>query len=150
MSKRKSSRSSKSNNSAKASQPNKANQPSKSAAPTQPATKNRGALITIALVIVFLHGIVLTAVYFSMLGEAARSVGNWALMTMFVTSAADIVAAAAMWFWKRWGMLLYGIAAVVQAVVIVLASGDIFLLFGALLPAIIVLYILATRRNQFE
>ncbi len=32
----------------------------------------------------------------------------------------------------------------------VLATGDIFLLFGALLPAIIVLYIVASKRDQFE
>jgi hypothetical protein len=69
---------------------------------------------------------------------------------MVATSAADIVAAVAMWFWKRWGMILYGVAAAVQAGIAVLATGDIFLLFGALLPAIIVLYILATRRDQFE
>ena len=116
----------------------------------QPAKKERGALIAVVLVAVALHGLILSAVYFSVLGEAQRTVGNWALLTMFATSAADIVAAVAMWFWKRWGMILYGVAAAVQAVVVVLASGDIFLLFGALLPAIIVLYILATRRNQFE
>ena len=116
----------------------------------QPAKKERGALIAVVLVAVALHGLILSAVYFSVLGEAERNVGNWALMAMFATSAADIVAAVAMWFWKRWGMILYGVAAAVQAVVVVLASGDIFLLFGALLPAIIVLYILATRRNQFE
>lgn len=112
--------------------------------------KQRGALITTALVLVVLHGIFMSAAFYTVLGEADRSIGNLALLTMFATSAADIVAAAAMWFWKRWGMLLYGVAAVVQAVIVVLASGDIFLLFGVLLPAIIVLYILATRRNQFE
>lgn len=116
----------------------------------QPAKKERGALITTVLVIVVLHGILMSAAYWSMIGEAERNVGNWALVAMFVTSAADIVAAAALWFWKRWGMILYGVAAAVQAVIAVLATGDIFLIFGALLPAIIVLYILATRRNQFE
>ncbi len=116
----------------------------------QPAKKTRGALIAVVLVAVALHGLILSAVYFSVLGEAERNVGNWALMAMFATSAADIVAAVAMWFWKRWGMILYGVAAAVQAVIVVLASGDIFLLFGALLPAIIVLYILATKRDQFE
>ena len=116
----------------------------------QPAKKTRGALIAVVLVAVALHGLILSAVYFSVLGEAERNVGNWALMAMFATSAADIVAAVAMWFWKRWGMILYGVAAAVQAVIVVLASGDIFLLFVALLPAIIVLYILATKRDQFE
>ena len=116
----------------------------------QPAAKKRGALITTVLVIVALHGVLMTAAYYSMVDETLRSLGNWMLLTMIATSAADIVAAVAMWFWKRWGMILYGVAAAVQAGIAVLATGDIFLLFGALLPAIIVLYILATKRDQFE
>ena len=116
----------------------------------QPAKKTRGALITTVLVIVALHGVLMTAAYYSMVDETLRSLGNWMLLTMIATSAADIVAAVAMWFWKRWGMILYGVAAAVQAGIAVLATGDIFLLFGALLPAIIVLYILATKRDQFE
>jgi len=34
--------------------------------------------------------------------------------------------------------------------VAVMASGDLLLLFGALLPAIIVLYIVAMQRDKFE
>ena len=116
----------------------------------QPASKKRGALITTVLVIVALHGVLMTVAYYSMVDETQRSLGNWMLLAMIATSAADIVAAGGMWFCKRWGMILYGVAAAVQAAVAVLATGDIFLLFGALLPAIIVLYILATRRDQFE
>ena len=116
----------------------------------QPAKKTRGALITTVLVIVALHGVLMNVAYYSMVDETLRSLGNWMLLTMIATSAADIVAAVAMWFWKRWGMILYGVAAAVQAGIAVLATGDIFLLFGALLPAIIVLYILATKRDQFE
>jgi Mn2+/Fe2+ NRAMP family transporter len=55
-----------------------------------------------------------------------------------------------MWFWKKWGIYLYGIAAVAGAAVALLASGDLFLIFGALLPAIIVLYIVLMQRNNFE
>jgi hypothetical protein len=68
---------------------------------------------------------------------------------MFGAAVADAVAAAAMWLWKRWGMWVYGISAVVSAVVAVLATGDFFLIFGALLPAIIVLYIVTARRQHF-
>jgi hypothetical protein len=63
---------------------------------------------------------------------------------------ADVVAAIAMWYWKRWGIYLYGVAAIGAAIVAVMASGDLFLLFGALLPAIIVLYIVTMQREKFE
>ena len=116
----------------------------------QPAKKTRGTLITAVLVIVVLHGILMSVAYWSMIEPGQRTLGNWMLLTMVATSVADIVAAAALWFWKRWGMILYGVAAVVQAVITVLATQTIILIFGALLPAIIVLYILATKRDQFE
>jgi cation transport ATPase len=152
MSKKRSARKNQQQSASKNQQQSVAKNPQQPAAKNQPqpAKKTRSTLIAVVLVAVALHGLILSAVYFSVLGEAERTIGNWALMAMFATSAADIVAAVAMWFWKRWGMILYGVAAVVQAVIIVLASGDIFLLFGALLPAIIVLYILATKRDQFE
>ncbi len=152
MSKKRSARKNQQQSASKNQQQSAAKNPQQPAAKNQPqpAKKTRGALIAVVLVAVALHGLILSAVYFSVLGEAERNVGNWALMAMFATSAADIVAAVAMWFWKRWGMILYGVAAAVQAVIVVLASGDIFLLFGTLLPAIIVLYILATKRDPFE
>ena len=152
MSKKRSARKNQQQSASKNQQQSAAKNPQQPAAKNQPqpAKKTRGALITTVLVIVALHGVLMTAAYYSMVDETLRSLGNWMLLTMIATSAADIVAAVAMWFWKRWGMILYGVAAAVQAGIAVLATGDIFLLFGALLPAIIVLYILATKRDQFE
>ena len=43
-----------------------------------------------------------------------------------------------------------GKGAAAAAIVAVMASGDLLLLFGALLPAIIVLYIVAMQRDKFE
>jgi hypothetical protein len=127
---------------------------SKAHSPAKPSqakpAKRRNTLLTIALIIVILHGIVLAAVYWTVLPDTQRTLGNVAVWSMFLASAADIVAAVAMWFWKRWGIYLYGIAAVVGAIVAVLASGDLFLMFGALLPPIIVLYIVMMQRDKFE
>lgn len=41
-------------------------------------------------------------------------------------------------------------AAIAAAIVAVMVSGDLLLLFGAQLPAIIVLYIVAMQRDKFE
>lgn len=111
--------------------------------------KTRNTLLTIALVIVILHGIVMASVYWTVVPDAQRTVGNIALIVMFLAAAASVVAGVAMWFWKRWGIYLYGAAAVVEAIVVLVASGDLILLFGALLPAIIVLYIVMAQREKF-
>ena len=117
---------------------------------TKPATKRRSTLLTVALAIVILHGIVMAVVYWTVLPDAQRTLGNIALWAMFGAAAASVVAGVAMWYWKRWGIYVYGAAAVVEAIVALLASGSIFLLFGALLPAIIVLYIVMAQREKFE
>jgi len=116
----------------------------------KPVSKRRSTLLTAALIIVILHGIVMAVVYWTVLPDAQRTVGNIALLGMFGAAAASVVAGVAMWYWKRWGIYLYGAAAVLEAVIALLASGSIFLLFGALLPAIIVLYIVMREQGKFE
>ncbi|HQY90432.1 hypothetical protein [Caldilinea sp.] len=115
-----------------------------------PARKHRKTLLTIALVIVLLHGFLMTAIFWTVRPDVERNLGNVAVWVMLLSSVADVEAAIAMWYWKRWGIYLYGLAAIGAAVVAVLASGDLFLLFGALLPAIIVLYIVTMQREKFE
>jgi Na+/proline symporter len=122
---------------------------SKASSQARPAQR-RSTLLTIALVLVILQGIFLAVVYWTVLPDAQRTLGNIALWLMLLAAVADVVAGIAMWFWKRWGIYLYGVAAIVGAAVALLASGDLFLVFGALLPSIIVLYIVLTQRNAFE
>ncbi len=115
-----------------------------------PARKQRNTLLTIALVIVFLHGLLMFAIFWTVRPEVERTLGNIAVWLMIFSAVGDIVAAAAMWYWKRWGIYLYGVAAIAAAVVALLASGDLFLLLGARLPAILVLYIVMMQRSKFE
>lgn len=114
------------------------------------APKQRSTLLAIALVAVILHGLIMAAVYWTVLPDAQRGVQNLGVWLMFLTAAADVAAGVALWLWKRWGIYLYAVSTIVSAVVIVLFTGDIFLLLGALLPAILVLYIVMAQRTQFE
>ena len=120
---------------------------------TKPApkpTKHRNTWLTVALVIVFLHGILMAAIFWTVRPDVEKTWGNIAVWIMILSAVGDIVAAVAMWLWKRWGIYLYGLAAIGSAIVAVMASGDLFLLFGALLPAIIVLYIVMMQGEKFE
>jgi len=112
--------------------------------------KQRNTLLAVALIAVILHGLIMAAVYWTVLPEAQRGLQNIGVWLMFLTAAADVVAGVALWLWKRWGIYLYAGASIVSAVVTVLFTGDIFLLLGVLLPAVIVLYIVMAQRNQFE
>lgn len=113
-------------------------------------SKQRNTLLTVALVAVIIHGLIMAAVYWTVLPEAQRGLQNIGVWLMFLTAVADVVAGVALWLWKRWGIYLYAASSAVSAVVIVLFTGDIFLLLGALLPAIIVLYIVMVQRHLFD
>jgi hypothetical protein len=89
----------------------------------QPAPQ-RGALLTIAIILVILHGAAFTALSYS-------------------------VIKGVMWFWKRWGVYLYVIAGLTTAVLFLMRTGSIWMFFGALLPMVIVGYILQPRLKYF-
>ncbi len=55
-----------------------------------------------------------------------------------------------MWFWKRWGIYVYVIATFVLAGVVLLQTGSMIMLFGALIPMIIVLYIFSKSLKHFK
>jgi len=115
-----------------------------------PAPKQRNTLLTIALVVVILHGIFMAAVFWTVRGSAQSTYAQLATWMMAFSAVADIIAAGAMWFWKKWGIYLYGVAAVAHAIATVMVTGDLLLIFGALLPPIIVLYIVMMQRDKFE
>lgn len=127
----------------------KAATPTKSAQ-AKPAQKRRNTLLTIALVLVILHGIVLALVFWSIEPEASRTLTNISLAVAALAALADVVAGVAMWFWKKWGIYLYAASAIATAIAGLVASGSLLMVFSALLPAIIVLYIVMAQREKFE
>jgi hypothetical protein len=110
----------------------------------------RGTLLTIALVLVILHGLFMTAVYWTTLGNVGREAAPWVLPVMVLASLASVIAGAAMWFWKKWGIYLYFLAAVVTTVVTLIMTGSLYMVFAGLIPMIIVLYIIYPHLKHFD
>ena len=130
--------------------PSKATSQATAKTTTQPKpAKQRNMLLTIALVLVILHGILVLALFWFG-APGLYTVGSIALWLTILAAIGDIVAAVGMWLWKQWGIYLYAVATIAGAVGALLATGSMLFLFGALLPAIIVLYIVAMQRNKFE
>jgi len=110
-------------------------------------TPHRTTLQTIALVYVVIHGFLFWLTARSMPGEDTTL--TLALFGL-AFALASVVAGVAMWFWKRWGLYLYVVATIILAVVTVLKTGSMIMLFGVLLPAIIVLYIFSQALKYFK
>ena len=115
---------------------------------------DRTTLQIIALVYVILHGFLfwVTANSMPVVDSSFTRIlsPNLVLTLIGLASLASLIAGVAMWFWKRWGLYLYVIATIVLGGAMLLKTGSIIMLFGALLPVIIVLYIFSSAFKYFK
>ncbi len=104
-------------------------------------TYQRTTLQTIALIYIILHGLLFT---FAARAFAIEGQSNSPLLLalMGLGSLASVVAAIGLWRWKRWGLYLYAAAVIVVAGVVLAWTASMIMLFGSLIPPIIVFYIL--------
>jgi hypothetical protein len=57
-----------------------------------------------------------------------------------------------MWYWKQWGIYLYAVVCIVQAVVHLMLTGQMMVMFYDILPVAVLAYIinLQSKRQLFE
>ena len=110
----------------------------------------RGALLTIAIILVVLHGAFFTALSYSVIKGEDLIPAPVLLGLLFLCSVATVVAGIAMWFWKRWGIYLYVVAGVATALLFLMRTASIWMFFGAFIPMVIVGYILQPRLKYFN
>ena len=85
--------------------------------------------------------------YNLLFGEALPP--TWFILSVVAAAILDIVAAVALWRWKKWGLTLYLIATSIVIVLGILATGAAMLWsFSRLLPFIIVGYIVKPHFGQ--
>jgi hypothetical protein len=134
-----------------------AGKPAKQASKTggaakRPVKKERGALLSFLIVLVMLHGILAAYLAFSSLKEVYRDSTSWILIVLGLISLADILAAFAMWRWKKWGIALYAATQVVATAIHLMLTGSLLVVFYDLLPVAFLAYVinLQSKRNLFE
>ena len=113
--------------------------------------KERGTLLSVLIILIALHGVLGTYIgYTTLKDEFART--NWALPVLTLVSVAAIVSAVAMWYWKQWGIYLYAIVCIAQAVVHLMLTGSMMVVFYDILPVAILAYVLnlQSKRKLFE
>ena len=87
----------------------------------------------------------------NLLTGAARTTNLVHVFRLVGAAIADIVAAFALWRWKKWGLTLYLVATSVVIVLGILATGAAMMWsFSRLLPFIIVGYIVRSKWEFFE
>lgn len=114
------------------------------------AQQSRGWLLTLAIVLVIINGLLTTLVAYSDLTTNGLEVKSLYLPILMITSAAGFIGGMAMWFWKYWGFQLYIAASLVAATAALMNTGSMLVLFAGVLPPIIVAYIVLPKRNLFD
>ena len=120
---------------------------SHSQAHKKPVHKERGFWLTAALVVMVVTGLVAAIFY-----NAAKTPTvdrTWILTMMVAANLLDVLAAAGIWFWKKWGLYVY-VVATVLALVAGLVSVCMWASFYLVLPAVIVGWLLRTKWGYFE
>jgi cell division protein FtsW (lipid II flippase) len=114
--------------------------------------KTRGTLLTIALVVIVLHGLA-AAVFYAAARQDALSTAYvsrpWLIALMSLHFLLNVVAAVGIWFWKKWAIYIYA-ASTILAVVVGLLSIGIWSIFYMVLPFVILGWLLRTKWDYFK
>ncbi|MBE2221154.1 MAG: hypothetical protein IAF02_06415 [Anaerolineae bacterium] len=113
--------------------------------------KHRKWYLTVAILLVLLSGLFFTLWVFNekRLLDLSFAQMPWWAWGILVTNIADIVAAVALWRWKKWGLWLY-MASVVSRSVLMVVGDSMLVGFAGFLPFAIVGYIVSLNNKQFE
>ena len=109
----------------------------------------RGTILTVLLVIMVIHGIFATILYYNLRVDETYITRPWLLTLMVVHSLANAIAALGIWKWKMWGWQLY-IASTVLSLVVGLLTVGIWSVFYMVLPLAIVGWALRTKWKNFS
>jgi hypothetical protein len=110
--------------------------------------KQRGFWLSLLLVVMALHGVFGTVLYYAIRTQDALD-KPWIISLMVLHSLANVIAAIGIWFWKKWALYLYA-ASTVLALVVGLISVGIWSVFYMILPLAILGWVLRTKWNYFE
>lgn len=114
--------------------------------------KEHGWLLTVIYALIILHGIFAAVLVSSYPRNGIVVPRPYILPILIANALLDVVAALAMWYWKKWGLILFGITSVVSIVIGLMFTGNLFVIFYQILPFAILIYIitLQNKRHYFN
>lgn len=113
-------------------------------------TRERGCLLTGMLVVIALHSVVSAYLIFYLRADRDPGALAWTVPILFALAIADIVAAIAIWYWKKWGLTLYGISTAVGIAVGLILTASQLIVFHDIIPLVILGYIIKDRWSYFD
>jgi len=116
----------------------------------QTPKKTRGTWLTIALVVIVLHGLIAAVYYSAAKVDSAYMDRPWLITLMVVHFLANVVAAIGIWYWKKWGVYIYMGSTILAVIVGLITTGlGMYSIFYFALPLVIVGWLLRTKWDYF-
>lgn len=112
------------------------------------AEKERGCWLTGWLLLMAIHGIVASLLVFYLRRQPGSDSPLW-LAVLAAVSVATVVAAIAIWYWKRWGLILYAVTIAVGIVVGLILTRTQLWVFHEIIPLAILGYLVKDKWAYF-
>ena len=110
----------------------------------------RGCLLTGAIILVGISGLISLATIFGENGFTTTNIPTWFIAAAVAAAIADIIAAIGLWGWKQWAYYLYLGATIVSVVLGLLVTGSAMFAFSRIIPFAIVGYIILPKWKYFD
>lgn len=109
---------------------------------TKHQQKERGGWLSAWLILIMIHGVIATLLVLDALKQQYAPSKPLIMASLIFISIAAVIAAIAIWYWKKWGLYLYAIAIVVGMATHLVMTGSLLILFYDIIPPVILAYLL--------
>lgn len=109
--------------------------------------KERGTWLSIFLVLTMIHSVLAVYLVLNSVQQQYAPQKPVIIASLIFISIATIIAAVAIWYWKKWGLYLYGIATVVAMTIHLVMTGSLLVLFYDIIPPAILAYLLNSHNK---
>jgi hypothetical protein len=110
----------------------------------------RGTLLSIWLVLMALHGLLNSFLIYYLRQQQDYLMPSWVLLTLFLLSLSKVAAAIAIWYWKRWGLMLYVIAVVAGIAIGLVLTRSQLIVFHDVIFLVITGYLIKDKESHFD
>jgi hypothetical protein len=115
----------------------------------QAAPKERGCWLTGWILFIALHGVLASVLIWYLRAQNSDPFPAWVWITLFALAIADIVAMIAVYFWQRWGLILYLASTIIGiAIGLVLTRSQLWV-FHDIMPLVILGYLIKDKWAHF-
>ncbi len=102
------------------------------------------------LVLIALHGLVSAYLVYYLRADRDLEALTWMLPILLALAIADVVAAVAIWYWKKWGLGLYLISTAVGIGAGLILTASQLVVFHDIIPLAVLGYIIKDRWGDFD